>query len=159
MIMFYDYIFLVSVITDKPNKLGKHYLDRDEALLQTLQSKLNNTQQTTQTNVQQTQRPQDTLKETQLRMSNAIIHFYVGESLLSVHKTPLEKYKFPQTSAQQIGWYSAEIHKIPPTKFAFAKKSCEETAYADVLIKSSTKTGGGGNDKKGGASPAKADKK
>eukprot|EP00743_Colponemidia_sp_Colp-15_P002865 GILK01003103.1.p1 GENE.GILK01003103.1~~GILK01003103.1.p1 ORF type:complete len:180 (+),score=17.39 GILK01003103.1:54-593(+) len=44
---------------------------------------------------------------------------------------PSERFKFPITAGQEYGWYS---QKQPGVRFP--RKSCEETRYADCMVKS-----------------------
>mmetsp|Transcript_79429 Transcript_79429/g.184318 ORF Transcript_79429/g.184318 Transcript_79429/m.184318 type:complete len:178 (-) Transcript_79429:125-658(-) len=45
-------------------------------------------------------------------------------------KDPMDKYKAPMTEAQSIGWHEEEVFNE-----RFPKKSCEETRYADEMVK------------------------
>eukprot|EP01059_Diplonema_ambulator_P014841 TRINITY_DN2585_c0_g3_i1.p1 TRINITY_DN2585_c0_g3~~TRINITY_DN2585_c0_g3_i1.p1 ORF type:complete len:171 (+),score=35.59 TRINITY_DN2585_c0_g3_i1:49-513(+) len=53
----------------------------------------------------------------------------IHECLLSVHKTPVEKYPFPQTESQEIGWISQPLVK-PQPQFQHSLRSCDITRFA-----------------------------
>jgi len=51
--------------------------------------------------------------------------------------TPGEKYRFPQTSNQEVGWYNAPVVKRPKTRLHYKPKgSCYETYFAVEYYKS-----------------------
>jgi hypothetical protein len=60
------------------------------------------------------------------------------KALLDTEKTPIVKYELPQTSAQDIGWFHKPLLNPKKSRFYKPKKSCEETLYADALVRSST---------------------
>ena len=57
--------------------------------------------------------------------------------LREVHRAPTQKYQFPQTEAQELGWLSKPLLAGPPV--IHAKKSCEETRFATHAVKMNAK--------------------
>mmetsp|Transcript_81618 Transcript_81618/g.239633 ORF Transcript_81618/g.239633 Transcript_81618/m.239633 type:complete len:178 (-) Transcript_81618:89-622(-) len=45
-------------------------------------------------------------------------------------KDPMDKFKAPMTESQSIGWHEEEVFNE-----RFPKKSCDETRYADEMVK------------------------
>eukprot|EP01060_Flectonema_neradi_P015479 TRINITY_DN22092_c0_g1_i1.p1 TRINITY_DN22092_c0_g1~~TRINITY_DN22092_c0_g1_i1.p1 ORF type:complete len:200 (+),score=49.54 TRINITY_DN22092_c0_g1_i1:72-602(+) len=61
----------------------------------------------------------------------------IRDCLLSVQKTPIDKYINPMTEAQEIGWLSKPL--VPAeAQFSHALKSCDITRFAGDLAFSST---------------------
>eukprot|EP01064_Diplonema_japonicum_P025653 TRINITY_DN37066_c0_g1_i2.p2 TRINITY_DN37066_c0_g1~~TRINITY_DN37066_c0_g1_i2.p2 ORF type:complete len:174 (+),score=48.25 TRINITY_DN37066_c0_g1_i2:60-524(+) len=56
----------------------------------------------------------------------------IKQCLLSVHKTPIDKYPIPQTESQEIGWLSRPL--VPTqSEFQHALRSCDITKFANDL--------------------------
>merc|ERR1711964_328962 len=53
------------------------------------------------------------------------------------NKGPMQIYKHPMTTQQAIGWHEEDVYNE-----RFPKSSCDETRYADALVKSGWKSGG-----------------
>ncbi|EGR33082.1 hypothetical protein IMG5_062040 [Ichthyophthirius multifiliis] len=55
--------------------------------------------------------------------------------LSHIGQTPTQKYKFPQTSNQDLGWYNKYARSLSPQRnqnqFNYPKKTCNETEYAN----------------------------
>ncbi|CAD8077476.1 unnamed protein product [Paramecium primaurelia] len=53
------------------------------------------------------------------------------DKLNTMNRTPRQKYQFPQTSNQELGWHSVNSHSLSPSKFTYPRKLCKETNYAN----------------------------
>ncbi|CAD8078957.1 unnamed protein product [Paramecium sonneborni] len=53
------------------------------------------------------------------------------DKLNTMNRTPRQKYQFPQTSNQELGWHSNNSHSLSPSKFTYPRKLCKETNYAN----------------------------
>ncbi|CAD8160705.1 unnamed protein product [Paramecium pentaurelia] len=53
------------------------------------------------------------------------------DKLNTMNRTPRQKYQFPQTSNQELGWHSKNSHSLSPSKFTYPRKLCKETNYAN----------------------------
>jgi hypothetical protein len=116
----------VSVVTDKPNKRGNRFLDRDEALLESL------------CKTYLKDHPlQSTLKQDEKLHTVNPRDEHFNELLQQTTKTPTEKYEHPLTVSQEVGWHHKEGNKTE-TRFNHPRKTCNETKYADALLRSST---------------------
>ncbi|EAS00407.3 hypothetical protein TTHERM_00220800 (macronuclear) [Tetrahymena thermophila SB210] len=55
--------------------------------------------------------------------------------LTTINQTPGQKYKFPQTANQDIGWFNQHSRSLSPQRssnqFNYPKKTCNETNYAN----------------------------
>ena len=134
-------------------------MDKDQALLQNLVSKLSPEQlerfeRTTGEPVHSllsektTSENEETHKEQLMKTQNEDRHFL--ETRENLAKKPTDRYNQPQTSAQEAGWY----HKFDSTNRASAvcfkpKKSCPETLFANQLVqfKANIRSVGGPNTK------------
>ena len=84
-------------------------------------------------------------------IESCVVEF--GQTLKTIAKTPVQKYPHPKTSSQHIGWHHERLVPLHTSNSNYSKKSCEETAYADILVRSST-----GNKKNDGKAAAPAQK-
>jgi hypothetical protein len=116
----------VNVVTDKPNKRGNRFLDRDEALLESLCKTYLKDHP-----LQSTIKKDDNTKT----MNKRDEHF--NELLQQTTKTPTEKYANPITASQEIGWHHNDKNQTQ-SRFHRPKVMCDETVYADALLRSST---------------------
>ena len=137
--------FVLSIVTnlvsDKPNKRPNRFLDKDEALLESFAKILERRKQKeTGTQVENVSNLNATMLANSVREREKLLtdkdkEFH--EVLKSTQTIPPQKYPKPLTAAQEYGWFHNEA-KSTQSRFYKPKIACEETKYADVLIRSST---------------------
>lgn len=60
---------------------------------------------------------------------------YIKEAILKNSMTPGEKYRGPQTSSQDIGWYNSAQKRPSSAGFNSKKSMCHETVFAEEYLK------------------------
>ncbi|KAL0482556.1 hypothetical protein AKO1_014422 [Acrasis kona] len=118
----------MNVVTDKPNKRGNRFLDKDEALLQSLCKTYIKSDHPLHDTIPKVEQTQKTLNPKDSKFN---------ELLSQTSKTPTEKYSYPITASQEIGWFNNEAVS-GGDRFHHPRNMCNETIYADALIRSST---------------------
>ncbi|EFC43314.1 predicted protein [Naegleria gruberi] len=128
-----------GVVTDKPNKRGKKFLDKDQALLESIFNSL--TPEQIEKFEQTVGEPVDNLIDTKItpekeeemmRTQREDQNFL--ETRKNLSKIPTDRFPKPQTSSQQVGWFHNQDTAIRSTTSFKPKKSCEETLFANQLV-------------------------
>ncbi|KAG2391752.1 hypothetical protein C9374_013237 [Naegleria lovaniensis] len=132
----------IDVVTDKPNKRGKHFLDKDEALIESIISRLAPEQiekfeqtvgEPVNNLLSKSQKPATPEKEEMLRTAQEQDRLFL-ETRENLAKKPTERFSKPQTSAQTVGWFHQQDTSLRTTHSHKPKKSCEETLFANHLV-------------------------
>eukprot|EP00667_Euglena_gracilis_P023065 EG_transcript_25920 len=109
------------MVTEPVSSRPKRFLDKDHILLEAINRRLTGSV------------AGSTFTSPTSKLPEAL-----DRSLKGVHLVPKDKFPFPQTEAQEIGWLGGpltEASKDP--RFQYHKKSCDMTKYADTIIASS----------------------
>eukprot|EP01063_Lacrimia_lanifica_P040078 TRINITY_DN8973_c0_g1_i1.p1 TRINITY_DN8973_c0_g1~~TRINITY_DN8973_c0_g1_i1.p1 ORF type:complete len:173 (+),score=70.51 TRINITY_DN8973_c0_g1_i1:74-592(+) len=111
-------------------KRPKRFLGKEQALLASIQSQLGQSDAADTTLLEQVNSDinKSTLspEETARREKTATD---IKNCLLSVHKTPVDKYGAPMTESQEVGWLSRPLLQVD-RQFNHSLKSCDITRFA-----------------------------
>mmetsp|Transcript_1659 Transcript_1659/g.5790 ORF Transcript_1659/g.5790 Transcript_1659/m.5790 type:complete len:179 (-) Transcript_1659:167-703(-) len=123
----------MGVVTPKPNQRANRFLDKDQAILESFRKKgmIKNVDALLE-NESMKQLLNDEEKEQQSKQRNAQFR----QKLLETTKTPVQRFQKPQTSSHAYGWFNRPLYESK--RFYQPRNRCDETAFADALVRSST---------------------
>jgi hypothetical protein len=111
-----------NTLTEPVSHRPRRFLDKDAILLESFSRRLKGEPPLT-----------NKFKETGPQLPP-----HLDSILTAVHKTPKDKYDFPQTEAQEMGWLNRPLLVHPQgSRFNHPRKTCEVTRYAAHIVASS----------------------
>lgn len=126
----------LEIVTTKPNERPKRFLDKDQALLESIRKKNPSIVQNQELLQNETMKQllEDEQREQESKQRNEAFR----EKLLETTRAPRERFSKPITSNHAYGWFSEPLYKS--TRFYKPKNRSEETLFADHLVRLSTAT-------------------
>mmetsp|Transcript_743 Transcript_743/g.1146 ORF Transcript_743/g.1146 Transcript_743/m.1146 type:complete len:177 (+) Transcript_743:51-581(+) len=122
----------VTVVTGKPNQRKKRFLDKDKAQLDSIQKNHSKLLEDDKELLDNPEIQEMLAEEKELEASRKRNQEFCS-TLKNSLKKPTERYNKPLTTNHEIGWYSQPLYKSK--RWYRPKNRCDETLYADILIK------------------------
>ena len=117
-------------VTDSIAKRSKRFLCKEKALLASIQSQLGALNGTAD-GAADAHTGDDTAKSADATSHDDRLQKTaecIKDSLLAIHKTPVQKYRHPMTESQEVGWISRPL-LTPNPEYDHSLRSCDITRF------------------------------
>jgi|EP00670_Eutreptiella_braarudii_P002651 hypothetical protein len=110
-----------TVLTEPVSTRPKRFLDKDHVLLESINRRL-----------------QGDVAGSTFRNADTKLPDHLDKTLKAVHDMPKDKYPYPQTEQQEVGWVSDPlVREARDSKFTHPKHTCDITRFAANIISAS----------------------